>query len=190
MAELSDAQLVRRCCAGEAEAWNELVERFSRYVYAIAVSGFRFREHDAEDVFQEVFVRVYDRLWHLVDPRQQLVDVVVLRVQVATGERVVASAGELADELRREPRRRPRRVLRDRRFGQHQAGAEEEDGDPAGELVRQGLPGRDAPMSRARLGVATSSTPGRPLGTMGFLVGGSLAKLTDPCPDRWPEAVV
>jgi RNA polymerase sigma factor (sigma-70 family) len=67
MAELSDAQLVHRCRAGESEAWNELVERFSRYVYAIAVSGFRFREHDAEDVFQEVFARVYDRLDSLRD---------------------------------------------------------------------------------------------------------------------------
>jgi RNA polymerase sigma factor (sigma-70 family) len=65
--ELSDAQLVHRCRAGEAEAWDELVERFSRYVYAIAVRGFRFREHDAEDVFQEVFVRVCDRLGSLRD---------------------------------------------------------------------------------------------------------------------------
>ena len=64
---LSDAELVHRCRAGEAEAWNELVERFSRYVYAIAVRGFRFREHDAEDVFQEVFARVYDRLGSLRD---------------------------------------------------------------------------------------------------------------------------
>ena len=52
---------------GEAEAWNELVERFSRYVYGIVVRGFRFREHDAEDVFQEVFARVYDRLDSLRD---------------------------------------------------------------------------------------------------------------------------
>jgi RNA polymerase sigma-70 factor (ECF subfamily) len=64
-AKLSDAELVHRCRAGEAEAWNELVERFSRYVYAIAVRGFRFRERDAEDVFQEVFARVYDRLGSL-----------------------------------------------------------------------------------------------------------------------------
>jgi hypothetical protein len=53
-AKLSDAQLVHRCRAGEAEAWNEHVDRFSRYVYAITVRGFRFREHDAEDVFREV----------------------------------------------------------------------------------------------------------------------------------------
>ena len=66
-AGLSDAELVHRCRAGDAEAWNELVERFSRYVYAITVRGFRFREHDAEDVFQEVFARVYDRLGSLRD---------------------------------------------------------------------------------------------------------------------------
>jgi RNA polymerase sigma factor (sigma-70 family) len=66
-AELSDAQLVHRCRAGEAAAWRELVDRFSRYVYAIATQGFRLREHDAEDVFQEVFTRVYDRLDSLRD---------------------------------------------------------------------------------------------------------------------------
>jgi DNA-directed RNA polymerase specialized sigma24 family protein len=53
-AELSDAQLVHRCRAGDADAWNVLVDRYSRYVYAITVRGFRFREHDAEDVFREV----------------------------------------------------------------------------------------------------------------------------------------
>ena len=59
---LSDAELVARCRAGDADAWRELVERFSRYVFAIATQAFRLREHDAEDVFQEVFARVYERL--------------------------------------------------------------------------------------------------------------------------------
>jgi len=63
MAEtITDAQLVARCRAGDQAAWNELVERFSRYVYAIAVQGFRLQGHDAEDVFQEVFARVYEHL--------------------------------------------------------------------------------------------------------------------------------
>ena len=57
-----EAQLVARCRAGEEQAWNELVERYSRYVYAIAVQGFRLPQTDAEDVFQDVFLRVYDRL--------------------------------------------------------------------------------------------------------------------------------
>jgi RNA polymerase sigma-70 factor (ECF subfamily) len=47
---------------GDEDAWRELVDRFSRYVYAIAVQGFRLPQQDAEDVFQEVFARVYERL--------------------------------------------------------------------------------------------------------------------------------
>jgi RNA polymerase sigma factor (sigma-70 family) len=60
--EQSDAQLVSRCREGDADAWNEFVERFSRYVYAICGRGFRLAQHDAEDVFQEVFARAFERL--------------------------------------------------------------------------------------------------------------------------------
>jgi RNA polymerase sigma factor (sigma-70 family) len=63
----SDAELVGRCRRGDAAAWNELVERFSRYVYAICTQGFRLSEHDAEDVFQDVFTRVYTHLDRLRD---------------------------------------------------------------------------------------------------------------------------
>ena len=64
---LSDSELVSRCRAGDQQAWNELVERFSRYVYAISVQGFRLPESDAEDVFQEVFARAYQHLDKLRD---------------------------------------------------------------------------------------------------------------------------
>jgi RNA polymerase sigma-70 factor (ECF subfamily) len=63
----TDAALVQRCRAGDDAAWRELVDRFSRYVYAIAVQGFRLPQQDAEDVFQEVFARVYERLGSLRD---------------------------------------------------------------------------------------------------------------------------
>ena len=59
---IPDAELVARCRAGDRAAWDELVERFSRYVYAIATQAFRLPRHDAEDVFQEVFGRIYERL--------------------------------------------------------------------------------------------------------------------------------
>ena len=63
MAEIAtDAQLVSRCRSGDQGAWNELVERFSRYVFAICVQAFRLPPEDAEDVFQEVFARVYQHL--------------------------------------------------------------------------------------------------------------------------------
>jgi len=64
----ADAQLVGRCLGGEQRAWDELVERYSRYVYAIVSQGYRLRGPDAEDAFQDVFLRVYDRLGSLRDP--------------------------------------------------------------------------------------------------------------------------
>jgi len=64
---LSDRELVARCRAGDQNAWNELVERFSRYVYAISVQAFRLSEADAEDVFQEVFARAFQHLDRLRD---------------------------------------------------------------------------------------------------------------------------
>jgi RNA polymerase sigma-70 factor (ECF subfamily) len=64
---LSDRELVARCRAGDEQAWAELVERFSRYVYAISVQAFRLPESDAEDVFQEVFARAYQHLDSLRD---------------------------------------------------------------------------------------------------------------------------
>jgi RNA polymerase sigma-70 factor (ECF subfamily) len=64
---LTDETLVARCRAGDPDAWNELVERFSRYVYAICVQGFRFPQQDAEDVFQDVFAKVYEQLGRLRD---------------------------------------------------------------------------------------------------------------------------
>ena len=63
----TDAQLVARCREGDDDAWRELVERFSRYVYAIAVQAFRLPQSDAEDVFQEVFARAYENLPKLRD---------------------------------------------------------------------------------------------------------------------------
>ena len=64
---LSDGELVARCRGGDDEAWRELVDRFSRYVYAIATQAYRLAPHDAEDVFQEVFARTYERLDKLRD---------------------------------------------------------------------------------------------------------------------------
>jgi len=64
---LSDTELVGRCRSGDQQAWAELVERYSRYVYAISVTAFRLPQHDAEDVFQEVFARAYQHLARLRD---------------------------------------------------------------------------------------------------------------------------
>jgi RNA polymerase sigma factor (sigma-70 family) len=64
---LTDSELVARCRTGDEQAWAELVDRFSRYVYAISVQAFRLSDADAEDVFQEVFARAYQHLDSLRD---------------------------------------------------------------------------------------------------------------------------
>jgi RNA polymerase sigma-70 factor (ECF subfamily) len=59
---LDDAQivaiLVRRCVAGDAAAWEEIVHRFNRRIYNIC---YRFAggADDAEDLTQEVFIKIY-----------------------------------------------------------------------------------------------------------------------------------
>jgi RNA polymerase sigma-70 factor (ECF subfamily) len=55
------AELVRRCRAGDGAAWEEIVQTYSRRVYNLAYR-FTSRSDAAEDLTQEVFVRVYRSL--------------------------------------------------------------------------------------------------------------------------------
>jgi RNA polymerase sigma factor (sigma-70 family) len=64
---LSDAQLVERCRQGDQQAWALLVDRYARYVHAIATRAYRLSATDAEDVFQDVFARTYEQLGQLRD---------------------------------------------------------------------------------------------------------------------------
>src|SRR3954454_14355475 len=64
---VTDADLVARCRDGDQRAWDELVSRFSRYVYAITSRVYRLSQHDAEDVFQDVFARTFEHLDALRD---------------------------------------------------------------------------------------------------------------------------
>jgi RNA polymerase sigma-70 factor, ECF subfamily len=58
---ISDAELVRRCRAGDSVAWEQIVHSYSRRVYNLAYR-FTNRHEAAEDLTQEVFVRVYRSL--------------------------------------------------------------------------------------------------------------------------------
>ena len=55
------AELVRRCRAGDGAAWEEIVQSYSRRVYNLAYR-FTSRADSAEDLTQDVFVRVYRSL--------------------------------------------------------------------------------------------------------------------------------
>ncbi len=56
-----DAGLVRRCLRGEPEAVQTLVDRFQGGVYGLCLRLLNHRQ-DAEDVTQEVFLRVFRSL--------------------------------------------------------------------------------------------------------------------------------
>jgi RNA polymerase sigma-70 factor, ECF subfamily len=56
-----DAEILRRCRAGDERAYRELVDRYRRQVYSMALRMLR-REEDAEDVAQETFIRVFRAL--------------------------------------------------------------------------------------------------------------------------------
>jgi RNA polymerase sigma factor (sigma-70 family) len=56
-----DAILVRRCLRGDDEAIHQLVKRYQAEVYGLCVRLLNHR-HDAEDVTQEVFLRIFRSL--------------------------------------------------------------------------------------------------------------------------------
>jgi RNA polymerase sigma-70 factor, ECF subfamily len=57
----SDAEWVQRCIEGDASAWSEVVRQFSRRIYNLAYR-FTSSHAGAEDLTQEVFIRVYRSL--------------------------------------------------------------------------------------------------------------------------------
>jgi RNA polymerase sigma factor (sigma-70 family) len=76
-----DARLVARCLAGEARAWDALVRRHERLVYAVARS-WRLSDEDTADVFQEVFAALVRGLPRLRDSRS------LVRWLSSTAERI------------------------------------------------------------------------------------------------------
>jgi len=56
-----DAEIIRKCREGDERAYRELVDRYRRPVYSMALRMLR-REEDAEDVAQETFIRVFRAL--------------------------------------------------------------------------------------------------------------------------------
>jgi RNA polymerase sigma-70 factor (ECF subfamily) len=56
-----DRELTRKCLAGDEKAYRDLVERYQRQVYSLAMRMVRVSE-DAQDLTQETFVRMFRAL--------------------------------------------------------------------------------------------------------------------------------
>ena len=99
MADVADTELVRRCASGEVGAMRELVQRFQDDVFGISVRMLR-NAHDAEDVSQEVFLRVFRSLhrWDRERPlRPWVLTIAVNRCRTALSKR--SKLPELVDYL-------------------------------------------------------------------------------------------
>jgi RNA polymerase sigma-70 factor (ECF subfamily) len=94
-----DAILVRRCLRGEDEAIRSLVVRFQAEVFGLCVRLLNHR-HDAEDVAQEVFLRVFRSLrrWDCQRPlKPWIMGIAVNRCRTWMSQR--ARRPELVDYL-------------------------------------------------------------------------------------------
>ena len=61
MANTDEAEILRRCLKGDEGAYRELIERYRRQVYSLALRMVRQAE-DAEDLTQETFIRMFRAL--------------------------------------------------------------------------------------------------------------------------------
>jgi RNA polymerase sigma-70 factor (ECF subfamily) len=108
---MTDRDLVRACRDGDHAAWALLVERFSRYVYTIAVHAYRLSDHDAEDVFQEVFTRTFEHLDRLQSDEAIRPWIGQLTRRLAIDRLRLASRESLGDESLERVEGRARREL-------------------------------------------------------------------------------
>jgi RNA polymerase sigma factor (sigma-70 family) len=63
----SEHELIERCLGGDDAAWSELVARYQGLVYSVP-RRMRLSEADAADVFQTVFMLLFQRLSSIRDP--------------------------------------------------------------------------------------------------------------------------
>lgn len=63
----SDADLWKACVAGDALAWEQLVDRFQRLIYSIPRRA-GLSEEQCSDVFQDVFLLLFQKLDQIEQP--------------------------------------------------------------------------------------------------------------------------
>lgn len=67
--EKSDAELILACRRGDESAWNELVDRYQRLIITIPRRA-GLTEEQAADVFQEVFLTLFEKLDEIEQPEK------------------------------------------------------------------------------------------------------------------------
>lgn len=63
---LPDPELIEACLKGSSQAWEVLLVRYQRLIYSIPLR-YGLSEHDANDVFQNVCLLLWENLGHVRD---------------------------------------------------------------------------------------------------------------------------
>jgi RNA polymerase sigma factor (sigma-70 family) len=64
-----DAELLKRCRKGDQTAWDELVDRYQRLIFAIPRRA-GLSDEQAEDIFQDVWVTLFEKLGNIEQPER------------------------------------------------------------------------------------------------------------------------
>jgi RNA polymerase sigma-70 factor (ECF subfamily) len=136
------AQLIRRCIAGDAGAWEELVQQYHRRIYNLC---FRFAGSvgDAQDLTQEVFIKMYRTLKTYDVERGAFITWIT-----------ALTRNLLVDHFRRTKQERLTDSL-------DAAPPERDDAMPLSEQIRDGRPAPDARAESEQLGEAVHRALGR-----------------------------
>lgn len=86
-----DAKLVARCRNGDQMAWNDLVDRYQRLIYAIPRRA-GLSDEQSNDVFQDVFLTLFQKIDDIEQPHR-LRSWIVTTAKFKTWATVRASKG-------------------------------------------------------------------------------------------------
>ena len=67
--ERNDAELFKACQRGDEMAWNDLVDRYQRLIFAIPRRA-GLSEEQASDILQEVFLTLFEKLDEIEQPEK------------------------------------------------------------------------------------------------------------------------
>ena len=98
--ERSDAELLLACRDGSQTAWDELVARYQRLIYAIPRRA-GLTDEQAADVFQEVFLTLFEKIDELKQP-EKVRSWIVTTAKFKTWGTVRASKGLYSPETEEE----------------------------------------------------------------------------------------
>ena len=98
--ERSDAELIQACRDGSQAAWDDLVGRYQRLIYAIPRRA-GLSDEQAADIFQEVFLTLFEKLDEIEQP-EKIRSWIVTTAKFKTWGTVRASKGLYSPETEEE----------------------------------------------------------------------------------------